>query len=176
MKINKDVLSIKQTIIDTRRDLHKHPELSFKEYRTSKLVASKLEKFGIQVDRNIGKTGVVGTLKGKTKGHTIAFRADMDALPIQETGNVPYKSINDGVMHACGHDAHTSMLLGAAEILSKSKNKIKGNIKFIFQPAEEGYGGAKFMIEDGALKNVNEIYDGIRSGSCRCLCYLDWSN
>ena len=158
MKINKDVLSIKQTIIDTRRDLHKHPELSFKEYRTSKLVATKLEKFGMQVERNIGKTGVVGTLKGNTKGQTIAFRADMDALPIQETGNVPYKSINDGVMHACGHDAHTSMLLGAAEILSKSKNKIKGNIKFIFQPAEEGYGGAKFMIEDGALKNVNEIY------------------
>ena len=95
MKINKDVLSIKQTIIDTRRDLHKHPELSFKEYRTSKLVATKLEKFGMQVDRNIGKTGVVGTLKGKTEGKTIAFRADMDALPIQETGNVPYKSVND---------------------------------------------------------------------------------
>ena len=158
MKINKDVLSIKQTIIDTRRDLHKHPELSFKEYRTSKLVATKLEKFGIQVDRNIGKTGVVGTLKGKTEGKTIAFRADMDAIPIQETGDVPYKSINDGVMHACGHDAHTSMLLGAAEILSKRKNKVKGNIKFIFQPAEEGYGGAKFMIDDGALKDVNEIY------------------
>ena len=158
MNIHPKILSIKNTIIKTRRDIHKHPELSFKEFRTSKLVADKLESYGIKVERNIGKTGVVGTLSGNKKGKTIALRADMDALPIQETGNVSYKSINDGVMHACGHDAHVAMLLGAAEVLSNMRNKINGVIKFIFQPAEEGYGGAKFMIEDGAIDEVDEIY------------------
>ena len=158
MNINPEVLALKNKIISTRRDIHKYPELSFQEHRTSKLVADQLEKFGVSVERNIGKTGVVGTLQGSSPGKTIAFRADMDALPIQETGDVSYKSVNDGVMHACGHDAHTAILLGAAEILSKNQNNIKGTIKFIFQPAEEGYGGAKFMIEDGAIKNVEEIY------------------
>jgi len=158
MNIHPEIQSIRNKIIDTRRDFHKYPELSFQEKRTSKIVADKLESFGVSVKRNIGKTGVVGTLNGKANGKTIAFRADMDALPIQETGNVPYKSVNKGVMHACGHDAHTAILLGAAEALSKIKNSFKGTIKFIFQPAEEGYGGAKFMIEDGALDNVEEIY------------------
>jgi amidohydrolase len=158
MNINSDVLKIKNKIIETRRDIHKHPELSFQEYRTSELVAKQLEQFGISVECNIGKTGVVGTLKGADSGKTIAFRADMDALPIQETGDAPYKSVNDGVMHACGHDAHTAMLLGAAEVLSKNHTNISGTIKFIFQPAEEGYAGAKFMIEDGAIDNVDEIY------------------
>ena len=158
MNIHPKIQSLKKTIIETRRDFHKHPELSFQEKRTSKIVAEKLESFGINVQRNIGKTGVVGTLKGNSRGNTIAFRADMDALPIQETSNLPYKSINDGVMHACGHDAHTAMLLGAAEALSSMKDSIKGTIKFIFQPAEEGFGGAKFMIEDGAIENVDEIY------------------
>ena len=158
MNINSAVLALKNQIITTRRDIHKYPELSFQEHRTSKLVAEQLAQFGISVECNIGKTGVVGTLNGTSKGKTIALRADMDALPMQETGDVPYKSINDGVMHACGHDAHTAMLLGAAEALSKIKEKIRGTIKFIFQPAEEGYGGAKFMIKDGALNNVEEIY------------------
>ncbi len=158
MNINPDVLKIRNTIIRTRRDFHKHPELSFQEFRTSKIVAERLEQYGLIVQKNIGKTGVVGILEGANPGKTIAFRADMDALPIQETGNVIYKSINDGVMHACGHDAHTAMLLGAAEVLSKNQNNIQGTIKFIFQPAEEGYGGAKFMIEDGAIENVEEIY------------------
>ena len=158
MNIHPKIQSLKKTIIETRRDFHKHPELSFQEKRTSKIVAEKLESFGINVQRNIGKTGVVGTLKGNSKGNTIAFRADMDALPIQETSNLPYKSINDGIMHACGHDAHTAMLLGAAEALSSIKDSIKGTIKFIFQPAEEGFGGAKYMIEDGAIENVDEIY------------------
>ncbi len=156
--INPEVLKIKNTIIETRRDLHKHPELSFKEFRTSKIVSEKLEKFGFEVQTNIGKTGVIGVLKGKYKGKTIAMRADMDALPIQETSDVPYKSINDGIMHACGHDAHVAILLGAAEILSKKINQINGNIKFIFQPAEEGFGGAQFMIDDGAIDDVDEIY------------------
>ncbi len=158
MNIHPKIQSLKKTIIETRRDFHKHPELSFQEKRTSKIVAEKLESFGINVQKNIGKTGVVGTLKGNSRGNTIAFRADMDALPIQETSNLPYKSINDGVMHACGHDAHTAMLLGAAEALSSMKDNIKGTIKFIFQPAEEGFGGAKYMIEDGAIENVDEIY------------------
>jgi len=158
MNINQEIQAIKKTIIETRRDFHKHPELSFQEFRTSKIVAEKLESFGIKVKKNIGKTGVVGILKGNKQGSTIALRADMDALPIQETGNVTYKSINDGIMHACGHDAHTAMLLGAAEVLSKTKDKIKGEVRFIFQPAEEGYAGAKFMIEDGAIDDVDEIY------------------
>ena len=156
--INPEVLKIKNTIIETRRDLHKHPELSFKEFRTSKIVSEKLEKFGFEVQTNIGKTGVIGILKGKHKGKTIAMRADMDALPIQETSDVPYKSINNGIMHACGHDAHVAILLGAAEILSKKINQINGNIKFIFQPAEEGFGGAQYMIDDGAIDDVDEIY------------------
>ena len=158
MNINSDVIKIKNKIIETRRDIHKHPELSFQEYRTSELVAKQLEDLGLNVERNIGKTGVVGILEGINPGKTIALRADMDALPIQETGDVPYKSIHDGVMHACGHDAHTAMLLGAAEVLSKNQHNIKGTIKFIFQPAEEGYGGAQFMIDDGAIDNVDEIY------------------
>tara|TARA_Y100001970_G_scaffold122679_1_gene152065 strand:- start:975 stop:2141 length:1167 start_codon:yes stop_codon:yes gene_type:complete len=158
MNINPDILKIKKTIIEIRRDFHKHPELSFQEKRTSKIVAKKLKSYGLKVIRNVGKTGVIGILKGTKPGKTIAMRADMDALPIQETSDVPYKSINDGVMHACGHDAHTAMLLGAAEVLSKKNQQINGEIHFIFQPAEEGYGGAKFMIEDGAIDNVDEIY------------------
>ena len=158
MNIRPEVKRIQKEIIKVRRDFHKHPELSFQEIRTSKIVADKLESFGIDVKRKVGKTGVVGILKGKSKGKTIAFRADMDALPIQETSNVPYKSVHDGVMHACGHDAHTAILLGAAQILSKMKNYIKGEIRFIFQPAEEGYAGAKHMIKDGAINNVQEIY------------------
>ena len=158
MNLHPDVLKIKDTIIRNRRDIHKHPELSFQEYRTSELVAKQLDSFGLKVESNIGKTGVVGTLQGNLSGKTIAFRADMDALPIQETNDISYKSINDGVMHACGHDAHTAMLLGAAEVLSQYKHKIHGIIKFIFQPAEEGYGGAQFMIDDGAIDNVDEIY------------------
>ena len=158
MAIHPDIKAIKKRIIETRRDFHKYPELAFQEKRTSKIVYKKLKSFGIKTLKNIGKTGVVGILKGNNPGKTIAFRADMDALPIQETGNKPYKSVNNGVMHACGHDAHTAMLLGAAEVLSKKKEFINGEIRFIFQPAEEGYGGAKYMIKDGAIKDVNEIY------------------
>lgn len=158
MKINPQVKKFKNKIIKIRRDIHKHPELSFQEFRTAKLVSDSLKKFGLEVDENIGRTGVVGILKGARPGKTIAFRADMDALPIQETSDLSYKSVNDGVMHACGHDAHTAMLLVAAEILSKNIEQISGKIKFIFQPAEEGFGGAKFMIDDGALEGVEEIY------------------
>ena len=158
IQIRPEIESLKDTIIATRRDIHQHPELAFDEHRTSKLVANRLESMGIDVQTGVGKTGVVGTLKGGNDGKTIALRADMDALPMQETSDVSYKSINDGIMHACGHDGHTAMLLGTAEALSKQAKKLNGTVKFFFQPAEEGKGGARFMIEDGALTNVDEVY------------------
>ena len=158
INIKTEVQSIKESIIANRRDFHMHPELGFEEIRTSKIIAEKLSSYGLDVETNIGKTGVVATLKGLSDGKTIALRADMDALPIQEIGDLSYKSVNDGVMHACGHDGHISMLLGAAKILSSMKNKINGTVKFIFQPAEEGGGGARYMIEDGVLDGVDEIY------------------
>ena len=158
INIREEVKSIASEIINTRRDFHMNPELGFEEHRTSKIIAEKLSLLGLQVETNIGKTGVIGTLNQDRTGKTIALRADMDALPIQETGGVEYISQHDGVMHACGHDGHMAMLLGAAQILTDKKSELNGCVKFIFQPAEEGYGGAKYMIEDGALKGVDEIY------------------
>jgi amidohydrolase len=156
--IKPEIKVLSDKIISIRRDIHQHPELAFNEHRTAKLVAERLKSLGIDVQTGIGKTGVVGILKGNGSGKTIALRADMDALPMQETSNIPYKSQNDGVMHACGHDGHTAMLLGAAEALYQKKNKLNGTVKFIFQPAEEGQGGARYMIEDGALNGVDEVY------------------
>ena len=156
--IRSEIKALEDTIISTRRDIHQHPELAFNEHRTSKLVADRLESMGFEVQRGIGKTGVVGTLHSKGNGKTIALRADMDALPMQETGNISYKSKNEGIMHACGHDGHTAMLLGTAEALSKQAVKLNGTVKFLFQPAEEGQGGAQYMIEDGALDGVDEAY------------------
>ncbi|MAR30542.1 MAG: peptidase M20, partial [Candidatus Marinimicrobia bacterium] len=158
INIKEEVKEIKQSIVSNRRDFHMHPELGFKEIRTSKIIAQKLSSYGLDVQTGVGKTGVVATLTGNTDGKTIALRADMDALPIQETGDLPFKSVHDGVMHACGHDGHMSMLLGAAKILSSKKDTINGTVKFIFQPAEEGLGGARYMIEDGVLEEVDEIY------------------
>ena len=156
--IRPEIKALEDTIISTRRDIHQHPELAFDEHRTSKLVADRLESMGFEVQRGIGKTGVVGTLHSKGNGKTIALRADMDALPMQETSDISYKSKNDGIMHACGHDGHTAMLLGTAEALSKQAEKLNGTVKFFFQPAEEGQGGARYMIEDGALDGVDEVY------------------
>ncbi|MEE8342040.1 MAG: amidohydrolase [Candidatus Neomarinimicrobiota bacterium] len=153
-----EVNAIKNELIANRRELHKFPELGFNEHRTAKFIADKLKSYGIDVKSGIGKTGVIGNLKGNDGGKTIALRADMDALPVQETGDIAYKSQNDGVMHACGHDGHMAMLLGAAKILSQSKESLPVNIRFIFQPAEEGEGGAQYMIADGCLENVDEIY------------------
>lgn len=158
VKILSEVNIIKNEIIANRREFHKHPELGFKEHRTAKVIADKLISYGIDVKTGIGKTGVIGDLQGKSGGKTIALRADMDALPVQETADVSYKSQNDGVMHACGHDGHMAMLLGAAKILAQRKDRLRQNIRFIFQPAEEGKGGARYMIADGCLENVNEIY------------------
>lgn len=143
---------LKDKIIEWRRHLHKHPELSFEEYKTAEFVKEKLEELNFEIEYPVAKTGLVATLKGETKGPTVALRADMDALPIQEEGETEYKSTVEGVGHLCGHDAHTAILLGAAHIISENPPK-RGNIKLLFQPAEEGYGGADVMVQEGALKN-----------------------
>jgi amidohydrolase len=131
-----------------RRDIHAHPELGFEEQRTSDLVAGRLAEFGIEVHRGIGKTGVVGRLRIGNSPRTIGLRADMDCLPIEEANNFAHRSQHDGRMHACGHDGHTTMLLGAARHLARTGN-FDGTVNFIFQPAEEGRGGAAAMIADG---------------------------
>ncbi|CAK7077072.1 M20 family metallopeptidase [Tissierella sp.] len=138
-----------EEVIEFRRDLHMYPELSFKEYRTTEKIKEKLISLGIEIMDLGMETGVVGLLKGKEEGPTIALRGDIDALPIQELNDVPYKSKIDGVMHACGHDFHASSVIGAAIILSDIKNKLNGNVMFVFQPAEEINKGAKVMVEKG---------------------------
>src|ERR1017187_4744182 len=134
-----------------RRDLHAHPELGFEETRTSDLVAAKLAAFGLTVHRGLGKTGVVGTLRAGTGTRSVGLRADMDALPIAEGNTFDHRSTNPGKMHACGHDGHTTMLLGAARYLAETRN-FDGTVHFIFQPAEEGLGVAKAMVEDGLFE------------------------
>ena len=159
MKINikKEIQKIREHIFSYRRDFHQYPELSFQEYRTAETISKHLESFGIEHRTGVGKTGVVGEIVFGD-GPTIALRADMDALPIQEVGDLKYKSKNEGIMHACGHDGHMAILLGAANALSKNKKLKKGKVRFIFQPAEEGAGGARYMIKDGCLDQVDEIY------------------
>ncbi|MCH8112109.1 MAG: amidohydrolase [Proteobacteria bacterium] len=134
-----------------RRDIHRNPELAFEETRTSDIVAEQLQSYGIEIQRGLAKTGVVGTLKAGTANKSIALRADMDALPIQESNNFGHKSVHDKKMHACGHDGHTTMLLGAAKYLSATR-EFDGIVHFIFQPAEEGAGGARVMIEEGLFE------------------------
>jgi amidohydrolase len=143
-----------------RRDIHAHPEIGFEEVRTSGLVAEKLAAWGIETHRGVGKTGVVGILKGKQgEGRSIGLRADMDALPMEETTNLPYRSTNPGRFHGCGHDGHTTMLLGAARYLAETRN-FAGTVVFIFQPAEEGLGGARAMLADRLFERFpcDEIY------------------
>ena len=146
-----------QEILEIRRYLHKHPELSFNEFQTSKYIKHTLSNWGIEFSEGFAKTGIIVTLSGSVKTEkVIALRADFDALPIKEENDVEYKSINEGVMHACGHDAHTASMLGALRILNNLKSKWSGTIKFIFQPAEEMLpGGAKQMIEEGVLLSPN---------------------
>ena len=141
-------------IVDIRRHLHQHPELSFQEKETAKYISAILNKWGINHETGVAGNGVVAVLEGKNpQKKTIALRADMDALPIEEQNDIPYKSKNKGVMHACGHDVHTSSLLGVIKILNELKHELEGSIKFIFQPAEELLpGGAKQMIKEGVLE------------------------
>lgn len=151
--------ALRAQMIAQRRDFHMNPELSNREERTSRIVAERLKALGLEeVKTGVGKYGVTALLKGAKPGPIVAVRADMDALPIQETIDVPYKSQKPGVKHACGHDVHTTVELGVAEVLSKMRSEISGTIKFIFQPAEEGppageEGGASLMIKEGALEN-----------------------
>lgn len=146
-------------MIALRRDLHAHPELGFEEERTSQIVAAELEAAGIVVHRGMGKTGVVGTLRVGDGSRSIALRADMDALAMPELGDVPYKSTTANTMHACGHDGHTVMLLAAARHLARTR-AFSGTVHFIFQPAEEGRGGAKAMLDDGFLDRfpIDAVY------------------
>ncbi|MBT1279018.1 amidohydrolase [Thermoanaerobacter sp. CM-CNRG TB177] len=151
MDILKEAEKVEKEVIELRRKIHMYPELGFEETKTSEIVYDYLKNLGIEVKR-IAKTGVVGTLKGNGS-KTIAIRADMDALPIQEENDVEYASQIPGRMHACGHDVHTAILLGTAKLLANMRDKLKGNVKFIFQPAEETTGGALPMIEEGVLEN-----------------------
>ncbi|MBE0687089.1 MAG: amidohydrolase [Anaerolineaceae bacterium] len=144
--------------VSFRRDFHQHPELGFQEIRTSEIIAKELMNFGFLVKKYIGKTGVIGVLKGTSVGPTLLLRFDMDALPIQENNNTDYISKNDGIMHACGHDGHMAIGLTIAKIISSSRDQINGTIKIIFQPAEEGLGGALATIEDGVLENPRPDY------------------
>lgn len=148
MPLIDDIVAMQDELVAWRRDIHAHPELGFAEHRTADFVAAKLEEFGIQVTRGIGKTGLVGVLREGNETRSIGLRADMDALPILEENQFAHRSKTDGHMHACGHDGHTTMLLGAAKYLAQSRN-FRGQVNFIFQPAEEGIGGARAMIEDG---------------------------
>ncbi|MFK5891379.1 MAG: amidohydrolase [Flavobacteriaceae bacterium] len=165
-KVLKLIDNVEPKVIEWRRDFHEHPELSNREFRTSKIIADYLKSLGIEVQTGVAHTGVVGILKGGKPGPVVALRADIDALPVTERVDLPFKSkftstyngIKTGVMHACGHDTHIAMMMGTATVLSKIRKDLKGTVKFIFQPAEEGApvgeeGGAKLMVKEGVLKN-----------------------
>ena len=151
MNVIPRIAEIHAAMTQWRRDIHAHPELGFEETRTSNLVAEKLEAFGCEVHRGLGKTGVVGTLRMGNSPKSVGLRADMDALPIEEANTFAHRSQHSGKMHACGHDGHTAMLLGAAQYLAETRN-FEGQVHFIFQPAEEGIGGAQAMIQEGLFE------------------------
>jgi hippurate hydrolase len=152
MPIINRIAEFKEEMAEWRRHIHAHPETAFEEHQTAEFVATKLTDFGIEIDRGLGRTGVVGTLKGAHgDGPAIALRADMDALDIQEKGDHAHISTNAGKMHACGHDGHSTMLLGAAKYLAETRN-FAGTVHFIFQPAEEGAGGGQEMVQDGLFE------------------------
>lgn len=172
------VRAIHPELVERRRDFHRHPELGFEEFRTAGIVAERLLALGLEVTAGVAKTGVVARLRGKLPGKAIALRADMDGLPIQDAKTCDYASTVPGRMHACGHDAHTTMLLGAAKVLSQLRAEIAGEIVLIFQPAEEGPGGAAPMMAEGVLEGVDCIlaqhvmpslpagYIGVADGPC----------
>lgn len=149
--IKGEIQASKEEMVSLRRDLHAHPELSFQEKRTSRLVAQRLEALGLDVSTGVAKTGVMGLIRGGGPGPTLMLRADMDALPIQETSDTAYRSQTAGVMHACGHDGHTAVLLSIAGILARHREALKGQVKLVFQPAEENMGGARQMLAEGVM-------------------------
>ncbi len=157
-RIDEEIEKNKAEIVKIRRFIHMNPELGNREFETARLIANKLQPLGFEVRTGVAKTGVVAVLRGGQAGPAVAVRADMDALPVQETTNLPFKSLNPGVMHACGHDVHSSVVLGTALVLNALKDGIKGTVTFLFQPAEEGApegeeGGADLMVKEGALDN-----------------------
>ncbi|MGF1603847.1 MAG: M20 family metallopeptidase [Thermosynechococcaceae cyanobacterium] len=152
-QIRPEVQSLQANLVNWRRDLHQRPELGFEEFRTAEVVSQKLSEWGIEHQTGVAKTGIVATIEGHHPGPVLAIRADMDALPVQEANQVPYRSQHDGKMHACGHDGHVAIALGTAYHLSQHRHQLKGTVKLIFQPAEESPGGAKPMIAAGALQN-----------------------
>jgi amidohydrolase len=159
-QLKSDIDELVPDMVALRRDLHAHPELAFEEVRTSGIVAQRLDSLGLQVQAGLAKTGVVGLLRGGASqpgAKTIAIRADMDALPIYELNELDYRSTIEGKMHACGHDGHTSIALAVAAILSKRQAELTGNVKFLFQPAEEGRGGAKQMVQEGVMEGVDGV-------------------
>lgn len=177
--LEKEIAAVESKVIEWRRDIHQHPELSNREFKTAEKIADHLRSLGIEVQTGVAHTGVVGLLKGNRPGKVVALRADIDALPVTERNDLPFKSVAKseylgeevGVMHACGHDTHIAIMMGVAEVLSKNKDKIRGTVKFIFQPAEEGAppgeeGGAELMVKEGVLENpkVDAIY-GLHIGS-----------
>lgn len=184
INIDKQINQVEDKVIEWRRDFHQHPELSNRETRTAAIVARHLKALGMQVETDIAYTGVVGILKGGKPGPTVMLRADMDALPVTEKADVPFKSlvttkyngVDVGVMHACGHDTHVAMLMGAAEVLAAVKNELHGDIMFVFQPAEEGApqgeeGGAELMLKEGIFKKYQpdvafgiHVMAGLNSG------------
>ena len=179
VELDSELDPLMKKVIAWRHNLHQYPELSNREYKTSKKVATHLQSLGIEVETGIAYTGVVGLIKGGLPGPTIALRADMDALPVEEKTGLPFASKERakylvqsvGVMHACGHDAHVAILMGVAEFLSKNKESLEGNIMLIFQPAEEGppegeNGGAKMMLEEGIFDRYNpEVIFGLHVGN-----------
>ena len=157
-RIDDEIEKNRAEIVKVRRFIHMNPELGNREFETARLISAKLEPLGFEVRTGVAKTGVVAVLRGSQPGPAVAVRADMDALPVQETTNLPFKSLNPGVMHACGHDVHSSVVLGTALVLNALKDKLKGTVTFLFQPAEEGApdgeeGGADLMVKEGALDN-----------------------
>lgn len=177
--LEKEIAAMESKVIEWRRDIHQHPELSNREFKTAEKIADHLRALGIEVQTGVAYTGVVGILKGNRPGKVVALRADIDALPVTERNDLPFKSTvtseylgqEVGVMHACGHDTHIAIMMGVAEVLSKNKDKIRGTVKFIFQPAEEGpppgeEGGAELMVKEGVLENpkVDAVY-GLHIGS-----------
>jgi amidohydrolase len=151
--IRSDIRALQPQIVEWRRHLHQRPELGFQEQLTAQFIAQKLQEWGIEHQTGIAKTGIVATISSDRPGPVLAIRADMDALPIHEENDVPYCSQHDGIMHACGHDGHTAIALGTAYYLAQHRERFSGTVKIIFQPAEEGPGGAKPMVEAGVLKN-----------------------